>query len=69
MSAYILLNNNIVAYDANRLSVAIAERLGASVTTSVEVKNGDVLAIALAATKDGSKNLFRRFLCFGCNVS
>lgn len=69
MSAYVLRNNEYIAYDANRLTVAASEKLGASVTVAVKVINGDVLTISLAATKNGSKNLFRRFLCFGCSVS
>lgn len=69
MSAYVLRNNDYIAYDANRLTVEVPEKLGASVTVAVKVINGDVLTIALAATKNGSKNLFRSFLCFGCSVS
>ena len=67
--AEIYYDGTLIMGEGTRLTAANAQRYGASTSVPVEVTNGKKIKITLMSSKGGSKNIFRRFLCFGCTVS
>lgn len=65
----ISLNNNTICADGNRLSTAANIHVGACSTIAIPVSSGDSIGISAVCSKNGSKSIFRNFLCFGCTVS
>ena len=68
-SAIITKNSATLAVCTHRSNVANPVRLAANACVGVTVSNGDIIGTELVSTKDGSKTLYRNFLCFGCTVS
>lgn len=66
--AIITKNGATLAVCSHRLSSANTLRLAANACIGVPVSNGDIIGTELASTKNGTKTLYRNFLCFGCTV-
>ena len=67
--AEIYYDGTLIMGEGSRLTAAQAERFGASTSVPIAVTNGKKIKITLYNSKGGTKNLYRRFLCFGCTVS
>lgn len=68
-SAIITKNGATLAVCTHRLTAANTLRLAANACIGVTVSDGDIIGTELVSTKNGSKTLYRNFLCFGCTVS
>ncbi len=67
--AEIYYDGTLIMGEGTRFTTANAQSYGASTSVPVAVTNGKKIKITLVCTKGGTKNIFRRFLCFGCTVS
>lgn len=67
--AEIYYDGTLIMGEGSRLTTANTQRYGASTSVPIQVTNGKKIKITLLCTKGGTKNIFRRFLCFGCTVS
>lgn len=67
--ASITKNGATLAACIHRLSAANAAILAANACIGVTVSDGGIIGTALFSTKNGTKTLYRNFLCFGCTVS
>lgn len=67
--AEIYYDGTLIMGEGTRFTTANTQRYGASTSVPVAVTNGKKIKITLMCSKGGTKNIFRRFLCFGCTVS
>ena len=67
--AEIYYDGTLIMGEGSRFTTATAQKYGASTSVPIAVTNGKKIKITFLCTKGGTKNLFRRFLCFGCTVS
>lgn len=67
--AAIYKNSALFAVTSTRSNTATNNRLGANACIGFPVSDGDTIGTELVCTKDGSKELYRNFLCFGCTVT
>jgi hypothetical protein len=67
--AEIYYDGTLIMGEGTRFTTTTAQKYGASTSVPVEVTNGKKIKITLFCSKIGTKNIFRRFLCFGCTVS
>ena len=65
----IYYDGSIIMGEGTRWGSALNYMLGASTAVPIAVSNGKKIRIYLLNTKDGTKYVYRRFLCFGCTVS
>ena len=65
----IYYDGSIVMGEGTRWGSALNYMLGASTAVPIAVSNGKKIRIYLQNTKNGTKYVYRRFLCFGCTVS
>lgn len=67
--AEIYYDGTLIMGEGTRYETSNSQRYGASTSVPISVTNGKKIKITLVCTKGGTKNIFRRFLCFGCTVS
>lgn len=67
--AAIYKNGTSFAVTSARSNTATNVELGANACVAFPVSNGDAIGTQFVCTKNGSKTLYRNFLCFGCTVS
>ncbi|MBR3330401.1 MAG: hypothetical protein IKG25_04205 [Mogibacterium sp.] len=67
--AEIYYDGTLIMGEGTRFTTANTQKYGASTSVPVAVTNGKKIKITLFCSKGGTKNIFRRFLCFGCTVS
>lgn len=67
--AQIYHNNVLIMGEGSRFATNIARPMGASTSAPISVLNGDTIKVSVQNTKDGTKTIYRRLLCFGCTVS
>ena len=65
----IYYDGSIIMGEGTRWGSALNYMLGASTAVPIAVSNGKKIRIYLLNTKNGTKYVYRRFLCFGCTVS
>lgn len=67
--ASVSYDGTVVMGEGTRWATEGAFRWGASTSVPIAVANGKKINLWVRNTKDGTKYLYRRFLCFGCTVS
>ena len=67
--AAVSYDGTVVMGEGTRWATEGAFRWGASTSVPIAVTNGKKINLWVRNTKDGTKYLYRRFLCFGCTVS
>ena len=67
--ASVSYDGTVVMGEGTRWATEGAFRWGASTSVPIAVTNGKKINLWVRNTKDGTKYLYRRFLCFGCTVS
>lgn len=67
--AEIYYDGTLIMGEGSRLTEGRNERFGASTSVPIAVTNGKKIKITVYCSKGGTRNIYRRFLCFGCTVS
>ncbi len=67
--ASVSYDGTVVMGEGTRWATEGAFRWGSSTSVPIAVTNGKKINLWVRNTKDGTKYLYRRFLCFGCTVS
>jgi hypothetical protein len=65
----IYYDGSLVMGEGTRWANALALEIGASTAVPIAVTNGKKIRVYLRHTKNGTKYVCRRFLCFGCTVT
>lgn len=68
-AVWIIVNGATVAVTGSRLTAAAADTIGAFAEYAMQAVDGATISTREYHTKNGSKHVRRRFICYGCTVT